>query len=329
MKFSVIVCAYNEEKVIERCLKSLARINFKSDEFEVLIINDGSNDKTESITENFIHKNKIKNFNHIKIEHAGLSVARNAGIDNSNFDIILFIDADAVVEKNILNQYLNTYRNDKVEFSGGRISLLNTDSKVAHFFQKTRFRQNFDKHNYKEQLIGANMSFRKRLFYEDGGFPHIFVSRGDDTFIRKQFLKKYYYEPSPNAIVLHERPSNFFDCLKIFYVESINGDILNNILGNQSLKRKILKLFLYLSTLPFLILYPKLIIIIALILLLKSFKNSFINIKPNDRSFSIVTGYTLLKILERMIKEFVFFQKFFSKKQSFSRNLKNYSIVDL
>ena len=241
MKFSIIVCAYNEEKVIERCLKSLVKINFSIDQFEVLIINDGSNDQTESITEDFIHKNKIKNFKHIKIKHAGLSVARNAGIDNSNFDIILFIDADAVVDKNILNAYLNTYKNNKVEFSGGKISLLNTESKVAHFFQKTRFRQNFNKYNYKEQLIGANMSFKKRLFYEDGGFPNIFVSRGDDTFIREKFLKKYNYEPSPDAIVLHERPSNFLDCLKIFYVESINGDILNNILGRQSQKKKFFK----------------------------------------------------------------------------------------
>ena len=110
MKFSIIVCAYNEEKVIERCLKSLVKINFSIDQFEVLIINDGSRDQTESITEDFIHKNKIKNFKHIKIKHAGLSVARNAGIDNSNFDIILFIDADAVVDKNILNAYLNTYK---------------------------------------------------------------------------------------------------------------------------------------------------------------------------------------------------------------------------
>ena len=53
--------------------------------------------------------------------------------------------ADAVVDKNILNAYLYTYKNNKVEFSGGKISLLNTESKVAHFFQKTRFRQNFNK----------------------------------------------------------------------------------------------------------------------------------------------------------------------------------------
>ena len=172
------------------------------------------------------------------------------------------------------------------------------------------------------------MSFKKRLFYEDGGFPNIFVSRGDDTFIREKFLKKYTYEPSPDAIVLHERPSNFLDCLKIFYVESINGDILNNILGRQSQKKKIFKLFLYLSTLTFLFFWPYLIIIFSVMLLLKSFKNSLLNIKNSDRSFSIVTGYTLLKILERMIKEFVFFRTFFSKKQSYNRSLKNYSTAN-
>lgn len=328
MKFSIIVCAYNEEKVIERCLKSLIKINFSTDDFEVLVINDGSSDKTKLITESFIKKNNIINFKHIEIEHAGLSIARNAGIDNSNFDIIIFIDADAIVDKNILIEYSKTYSNEEVEFSGGAISLLNTDSKVAHFFQITRFKQNFDENNYKEQLIGANMSFKKRLFYEDGGFPNIFVSRCDDTFIRERFINKYCYKPSPFAIVQHERPSNFFDCIKIFYQEAKNGVIMNDIFEKNSFQNKIFKLLLYSLAIFIILIIPKIAIFFISLFLTKSLRNSYKTLDKNDRLFSIILGYTTIKIFERIIKEIVFIQKFCSKKPSYNRDLKNYSIAN-
>tara|TARA_B100000427_G_C15487820_1_gene586154 strand:- start:572 stop:1561 length:990 start_codon:yes stop_codon:yes gene_type:complete len=328
LKFSIIVCAYNEEKVIIRCLKSLIKIDYQLNDYEVIIVNDGSNDKTEDLVENFIIQQNLKNFRQLKIQHAGLSIARNAGIDNSNFDIVVFIDADAIADYQILNEYRKTYINKKVEFSGGRINLLNTDSEVAHFFQKTRFKQIFEKNNYKEQLIGANMSFRKKLFLEDGGFPSIFVSRGDDTFIREKFLVKYKYAPTPDAIVLHERPTKFINCLKIFYVESLNGEILKNILEKQSLITKFFKLCIIFFLFYLMVLSPVLIVFSILILILKSITNSFKTINQEDRSFYTVIGYTLIKIFERIIKEIVFIKKIFATKPAYSRNIKNYFIID-
>ena len=110
MKFSIIVCAYNEERVIKKCLQSLVDLNYNSKNFEVLIINDGSIDNTESVVNNFINHHSSIDFRYLHIEHAGLSVARNAGIDQSKYDKILFIDADAIVKNDILDdKYLRVY----------------------------------------------------------------------------------------------------------------------------------------------------------------------------------------------------------------------------
>ena len=143
MNFSVIVCAYNEAHVIKKCLESISKIDFPIENFEIIVVNDGSNDDTGIIVKDFFSKNKKINSQYLSIKHAGLSIARNAGIYNSKFDYVVFIDADAIVDINILNEYQKTYRKSDIDFSGGRISLLNKNSLVARFFQKTRFKQIF------------------------------------------------------------------------------------------------------------------------------------------------------------------------------------------
>ena len=76
MLFSIIVPVYNVEKYIEKCLSSLKRqINY--DEYEVIVVNDGSKDGSEEIVRHFceIHEN----FKLINQKNGGLSDARNTG----------------------------------------------------------------------------------------------------------------------------------------------------------------------------------------------------------------------------------------------------------
>lgn len=329
MKFSIIVCAYNEERVIQKCLESLAILNYDKKKFEVLIINDGSKDNTANIVNRFIKKKLSIDFRHIHIKHAGLSIARNAGIDQSKYDKVLFIDADAIVNNNILIEYKNTYEDSSIDFSGGKIDLLNNKSVVANFFQKTRFKQIFEKGKYKEQLIGANMSFNKKLFTRDGGFPDIFISRGDDTFIRERFMQKYKYKPTPNAIVLHERPTNFFDCLNIFYVESLNGEKLRRVLKPNQWKNNILALLLGFISVLIAILDFRLMLILFIMYLFKSLYNSYINVKNNNKKvLTYMLGYTILKIIERMIKIVVFIKHLPMKTPKINRDLNNYTLIN-
>lgn len=335
MKFSVIVCAYNEENVISKCLDSIKSVNFRIDSFEIIVVNDGSTDNTEKNVLEFISNNKDINITYINIEHAGLSVARNAGIKHSTHDYVVFIDADALIDSELLSQYEITYKNSNVDFSGGRINLLNKNSSIAHFFQKTRFKQIFDSKRYKEQLIGANMSFKKDLFFEDGGFPDIFISRGDDTFIKNKFMKNYIYSPTPDAIVYHERPTSFIDCIKIFYIESINGEKLKKIISAPSYFNNIL--IVAMSLLFFIIAgniflsYPAIALTLFILYVLKSIVNSFLVIRYDNKENIIIysLGYSLLKVIERVIKTYVYYIRIFDKTPTYSRSLNNFSIKKL
>lgn len=98
MRYSIIVPAYNTEKYIDKCLKSIFSNTYKN--FEVIIVNDGSTDKTEDIINKYIKK--YDNIIYIKQKNMGLSMARNNGVKNATGDYLLFIDSDDYVEKNLL-----------------------------------------------------------------------------------------------------------------------------------------------------------------------------------------------------------------------------------
>ena len=95
MKVSVIIPAYNEEAVIGDCLLSSGKQTFK--DLEVVIVDDGSSDKTLSILSEF----KIRNleFRILKQDHKGAGVARNLGAKEAKGEILVFVDADMVFDR--------------------------------------------------------------------------------------------------------------------------------------------------------------------------------------------------------------------------------------
>lgn len=87
---AVIVPVYNGEKSIKKCINSILRQTNKY-KIQVIIINDGSKDKTEKELEHFL---KLENVYYRSKENGGLSSARNQGLDLVNSKYIMFLDAD-------------------------------------------------------------------------------------------------------------------------------------------------------------------------------------------------------------------------------------------
>ena len=88
---SVIINVYNGEKFIDKCIKSVVDQTYKN--LEILIINDGSTDRTLEICESY----KDERIRIINQENMGLSLARNVGIDNARGEYLFFVDADDFV----------------------------------------------------------------------------------------------------------------------------------------------------------------------------------------------------------------------------------------
>lgn len=105
MKLSIIVPMYNVEKYIDNCIKSLLRQNISEDEYEIIIINDGSTDGSVEIVREYVEK--FKNLKLINVTNGGQSKARNIGINNSLGKYIFFVDSDDYISENSLNETLN------------------------------------------------------------------------------------------------------------------------------------------------------------------------------------------------------------------------------
>ncbi len=123
MLLSVIVPVYNGETYLSECLVSLADQGMSEQDYEVLIVNDGSTDGTEAVIDSFCCSNPV--FKKINKENGGVSSARNLGIAKAAGEYLTFVDADdaiapltyAVVMNYVLENQLDGFYFEK---SGNR-----------------------------------------------------------------------------------------------------------------------------------------------------------------------------------------------------------------
>lgn len=105
---SIIVPIYNGEKYLSKCLDSILAQRFE--DFELLLINDGSQDSSLSICRKYAQADKRISI--YDIPNGGVSAARNVGIDNATGEWVMFIDSDDWVEEGLLETglpYFNEY----------------------------------------------------------------------------------------------------------------------------------------------------------------------------------------------------------------------------
>lgn len=189
MNISVVIPSYNEEKYLPLCLKSLLNQDFKGT-YEVIVVNNASNDKTNSIVKKF-------NVKSVYVKKKGVSMARHAGFKKANGEIIVSTDADTIVPENWLSEIYKRFKEDKelvgisgaVSFwDGGFIDNLfvlpHIGYKYLNYFLKIGF------------FAGCNMAIRKKVFEEIGGFDLNKVSAEDlDICLKLQKRGKIKFTP--------------------------------------------------------------------------------------------------------------------------------------
>ncbi|WP_419958033.1 glycosyltransferase family 2 protein [Psychrobacillus psychrotolerans] len=138
---SVIIPAYNSGKFIRKTIDSVLNQSF--DNFEVLVINDGSTDKTEEIVKEYIVRNpKVRLINQ---NNSGVSVARNMGIKESKGDYICFLDSDDFYDVLFLEKMFNEIKLEDSEVCYCGYNKITPMKKVHVFtnFQKENVLKNY------------------------------------------------------------------------------------------------------------------------------------------------------------------------------------------
>lgn len=104
MKLSIVIPCYNMEKYISPCLDSLLDQDIDAVHYEIIVVNDESQDATLEIAQSY-----AKTYNHINVidkKNGGVGAARNSGLDRSQGTYVYFLDPDDYLAKNVLGKIL-------------------------------------------------------------------------------------------------------------------------------------------------------------------------------------------------------------------------------
>lgn len=189
IKLSIIVPIYNVEKYIKECINSLYRQNLNEDEFEVILVNDGSTDNSIQEVESIV--NQHNNISIINQPNQGLSTSRNNGLAKASGRYISFVDSDDIIVDNSLSILLQYAIDNNVDTIKGKVIKIE-DSNVPkqgvtqtmptpEFIIKNgedAYTENFDRlecyawqNLYKREfLIRENIKFLAGLIFEDIAF---------------------------------------------------------------------------------------------------------------------------------------------------------------
>lgn len=220
-KISIIIPVFNAEKYLEKCLESV--INQTLSDIQIIVINDGSTDKSSHIIKKYLHDKRII---YIEKKNTGIGHTRNLGIERANGEYLTFLDSDDFLELNFCKEMYN-----KALFDNSDMVVCDYYEIIGDKKNKVEFKY-FEPTNIKnnpELLLNVNLGpcnkiFSKRLFedksirfaeglkYED--LPFVCKMLCSSNKITK--LNKYLHN-----YVLHDKSettthdTRIFDILKI------------------------------------------------------------------------------------------------------------------
>ena len=125
---SVLIAAYNEEKVIDATLRSVVDTDYEG-EIEVLVINDGSKDRTAEIVARAAGEDRRVRL--VEQENAGKSEALRRGVDLARFELLVFLDADTHFQSDTLRRLVAPFRDPRVGAVSGHARVGNVRSFIA------------------------------------------------------------------------------------------------------------------------------------------------------------------------------------------------------
>lgn len=105
--FTIIIPTHNRSEILDKNLAALNKQTIPQDNIQIIIIDDGSTDKTEKIATKWLKI--LPNFKYIKQENFGQGNARNNGLKHATGEIILFIGDDIILERNALEEHKKTH----------------------------------------------------------------------------------------------------------------------------------------------------------------------------------------------------------------------------
>lgn len=221
---SIIVPIYNEDKVLRDSIDSLLNLDY--DNYEIIMVNDGSTDNTSEVAESLVGIQRGK-YSDVKVtlinkQNAGKAIALNTGIAVSQAEFVLCMDADSKLSPNTLKVAMRHFNNPKIGAVAGNVKVLNrkkflTDLQALEYIEGLNMARAAQSYIRLVNIIPGPIGvFRKKALQSAGFYS-------DDTFAEDADLTlkimaagwKVYYEPL--AISYTQAPTTLQQLIKQRY----------------------------------------------------------------------------------------------------------------
>lgn len=184
LKISVVIPTLNEENYLGKCLKSFRNQTFTN--FEIIIVDGGSTDKTIEIAKKF--KAKV-----IQLKHSSICLARQKGVEESSGEIIVGADADNIYPPSHLARIIEDFaRNPQIVAVGGRGIFERHPiwTYLGWNFAYFIFSKIYELFKIVVYIPAFNLSFRKKTFLKLGGYRTYLDFGGDELDILERLKKE-------------------------------------------------------------------------------------------------------------------------------------------
>lgn len=246
MKVSIILPTYNSENTIGKTIESILEQTL-SDEYKLIIINDGSTDMTEKVCQKYVRENEhlIEYYN---IPNNGVSNARNIGIQKANTKYIMFIDSDDIYKNDMVEKMVKQIENGRIDLvtcgytrkmisikKERKVNLQDFETKnkceyIEELQKKDLFNQVWNK-IYKLDIIKNNS-----IKFEDD------ISMGEDLRFNLQYIKyskmMTFYAETLYTYNISENGLNFSYRKNMMYVKLDNVEIQRSLYEENSYDKK-------------------------------------------------------------------------------------------
>lgn len=258
-KISIIIPVYNVEKYIEKCLSSILNQTFE--DFEIILVNDGTKDKSIDIVKEKFKDPRINIYNKT---NGGSASARNYGIKVATGEYLTFIDPDDFIDINMLKDMYQTIIKDQVELVICDYYKYYNDTNKEYI----PIISHYDKQNKKCSVIGMptascklfkrehfikhNLLFLENKLFEDNAIiPFACALAKNFSYIKKPY---YYYlqreGSNLNKSKYDKRWEDIFDSLEYLYQKFKENNLLKEY--SQELEYIYIEYLLHAANLKFL-----------------------------------------------------------------------------
>ena len=224
MILSIIIPVYNVEPFVEKCIRSCEAQDVSKDDYEVVVVNDGSKDNSLDVVNRVA--NEFENIRVFSQANAGLSAARNKGMREAKGDYYMFVDSDDWIAENCLAKLIGKLRmehpyalaicaanvlngekkrrqsySDETPISGRDLLVKGVSPCAPFSIWSAEF---FKKYN---------LTFFEGIFHEDSEFTPRAYYFADKVSLTNDII--YYVRQNPNSICRSANPQKSFDLVNV------------------------------------------------------------------------------------------------------------------